>query len=346
MKFQPDMQYLLEAFRRIVETPSPVGFYSLLNPVLEAEASRFGFEVTYDRRGTPYIALDGQDNSKTVLIGAHSDTVGYVIRKIDANGMIRVRNLGGINFGSCEGETVTVHTRDGRSYTGLFACQSHSVHVFDDAKTLVRDENTCVVILDERVKTKADVNALGIFNGDFVSVEPRCQVTPNGYLKSRFIDDKAAIACCFTMLKYLHENNLKPKYRTLLAFPYTEEIGFGGTYVPEEVSEYVAIDIGLIGPDYDGDEFKVSICAKDAAAPYDVDLTNRLVDYARKSGCDYAVDVFYRYGTDGNASVRAGNNLRAAAFGMAVYCSHGMERTHLTGLENTMNLLLAYVLDI
>lgn len=346
MKFQPDMHYLVDCFRRMVETPSPVGFYTLLNPVLESEAASLGYAVTYDRRGTPYIALEGEDNSRTVMVGAHCDTVGYVVRRIDPNGMIRVRNLGGINFASCEGETVTVQTRDGRQYTGIFACQSHSVHVFDDAKTLERNENTCVVILDEKVRSKADVNALGIFNGDFVCVEPRCQLTPNGYLKSRFIDDKAAVACCFTLLKYLKEHDLKPQYRTLLAFPYTEEIGFGGTYVPEEVSEYVALDIGLIGPDYDGDEYKVSICAKDNAAPYDYDLTTRLVNYARKAGCDYAVDVFYRYGTDGNAAVRAGNNLRAAAFGMAVYCSHAMERTHLTGLENTMNLLLAYVLDI
>jgi putative aminopeptidase FrvX len=340
------MQYFLESFRRIVETPSPVGFYSLMNPVLEREAAELGFDVTYDRRGTPYITLDGEDNSRTVLVGAHSDTIGFVIRRIDANGMIRVRQLGGISYTSCEGETVTVHTRDGRQYTGLFACQSHSVHVFDDARSLLRDENTCMVILDEPVKSKADVNALGIFNGDFVSVEPRMQVTSNGYLKSRYIDDKAAIASVFTMLKYLKEQSLKPKYRTLLAFPYTEEIGMGGTYVPEEVSEYVAVDIGLIGPDYDGNEFKVSICAKDNAAPYDYDLTNRIIGYAQKAGCDYAVDVFYRYGTDGNAAVRAGNNLRAAAFGMAVYCSHGMERTHLTGLENTVKLLLAYVLDI
>ena len=154
------------------------------------------------------------------------------------------------------------------------------------------------------------------------------------------------MASCFTMLKYLSEKGLRPKYRTLLAFPYNEEIGFGGTYVPEEVSEYVAVDIGLIGPDYDGDEYKVSICAKDAAAPYDYDLTNRLIGYAEKAGCDYAVDVFYRYGTDGNAAARAGNDLRAAAFGMAVWCSHGMERTHMTGLENTVKLLTAYVLDI
>ena len=58
------------------------------------------------------------------------------------------------------------------------------------------------------------------------------------------------------------------------------------------------------------------------------------------------MDIFYRYGTDGSAAMRAGNDLRAAAFGMAVYCSHGMERTHIEGLKNTMNLLLAYVLDI
>lgn len=346
MKYQIDMDYLLDCFRQLVNTPSPVGYYAKLNPLLERLAGSFGREVTYDKRGTPYVILEGEDNSKTVMVGAHSDTIGLMVRRVDPDGMIRVRQLGGINYGSLEGETVTVHTRDGRDYTGLFACQSHSVHVFDDARTLERNENTMMVILDQPVSSKEEVYALGIRNGDYVSVDPRCQITPNGYLKSRFIDDKAAIACCFTMLKYLTENGLKPKYRTILAFPYTEEIGFGGTYVPGEVSEYVAVDIGLIGPDYEGSEHKVSICAKDNAAPYDYELTNRLISCAEKAGCDYAVDIFYRYGTDGNAAVRAGNELRAAAFGMAVYCSHGMERTHVTGLKNTMKLLLAYILDI
>ena len=346
MKFSVDMSYFMECFRVLVDTPSPVGYYTQLNPVLAELAASFGYDLTFDRRGTPYIVLEGQDNSKTVMLGAHSDTIGMVVRSIDRDGMIRVRQLGGMNFSSAEGETVTVHTRDGRNYTGLLACQSHSVHVFDNARTLERNEDNMIVILDQKIRSKEDVQALGIRNGDFISVDPRCQVTENGYLKSRFIDDKAAIACCFAMLKYLAETGEKPAFRTILAFPYTEEIGFGGTFVPEEVSEYVAIDIGLIGPQLDGDEYKVSICAKDASAPYDYDLTNRLIAYAEKSGCDYAVDVFYRYGTDGNAAVRAGNNLRAAAFGMAVYCSHGMERTHLVGLENTVNLLLAYVLDI
>lgn len=346
MKFQIDRQFLMNCFQDIVSVPSPVGYYVQMNPVLEKYAAMFGQAVTYDNRSTAYITLDGQDNSKTVLIGAHVDTLGLIVRRIDADGMIRVRNLGGINFTSLEGETVTIHTRNGKSYTGLAACQSHSVHVFDDARTLERNENTMMVLLDEDVHSKEDVTALGIRHGDFISIDPRCQITENGYIKSRFIDDKMAAACSFTMLKYLTEHHLKPKYRTILAFPYNEEIGLGGTYVPEEVSEYVAVDIGLIGPDYDGSERKVSICAKDNAAPYDYELTNRLIGYAEKAECDYCVDIFYRYGTDGNAAMRGGNNLRAAAFGMAVYCSHGMERTHMDGVEHTVNLMLAYTLDI
>ncbi len=345
MKFKTDNEFFCNCFKEIISVPSPTGYYVKMNPVLERYAEMLGEKVTYDNKSTAYITIDGEDNSKTVLIGAHADTVGMVVRTIDANGFLRVRQLGGVNYANLEGETVTVHTRDGREYTGLFACQSHSVHVFDDARTLERNENTMIVLLDEDVKSKDDVRALGIRNGDFISVDPRCFITENGYIKSRFIDDKAAIACCFTALKYLKENNIKPKYKTIFAFPYGEEIGFGGTYVPDEVSEYVAIDIGLIGPGYDGDEKSVSICAKDNAAPYDYMLTSRLIELAEKTECDYNVDIFYRYGTDANAAVRAGNNLRAAAFGMAVYCSHGMERTHIKGIENTINLLLAYLLD-
>ncbi|MCI6887610.1 MAG: M42 family metallopeptidase [Lachnospiraceae bacterium] len=346
MKYEIDEPYTTDCFETLVNVPSPVGYYVQINPVVERLAAELGKTVTYDHKHTAYITLDGEDNSKTVMIGAHLDTIGMIVRRIDDNGYIRVRQLGGMNFYSAEGETVTVHTRGGRSYTGLLACQSHSTHVFDDARTSSRDELTMILALDEPVKTRDDVLALGIRHGDVISIEPRFQKTPNGYIKSRFIDDKAAAACCFSMIKYLNAHNLKPKYRTLLAFPHYEEIGHGGAYIPAEVSEFVAVDIGLIGPDYDGNERKVSICAKDFATPYDYDLVNRLIRQAEQAECDYAVDIFYRYGTDANASWKAGNNLQAAAFGMACYCSHGMERTHITGLSNTVNLLLAYVLDL
>ena len=346
MKFQIDTAYLLDSFRKVIRVPSPAGYYVELNPVLAEMAGELGYEMTFDHKNTGYITLDGEDNSKTVLLGAHVDTLGFMVRKLDGDGMIRVRVLGGMNLHSAESEFVTVHTRDGRSYNGTFLCQSHSTHAFGDCTTLDRKENTMMVLLDEPVKSKADVYALGIRPGDYISLDPRCCITDNGYVKSRFIDDKGAVACAFAMLKYMKDNGLKPKYRTLVAFPHYEEMGLGGTYVPEGVTEYVAVDIGLVGPELDGNEHAVSICAKDAFTMYDYELTNRLIRYAEKADCPYAVDTFTRYSTDGAAALKGGNNLRSAAFGMAVYGSHGMERTHVDGLCATTNLMLAYAMDI
>lgn len=346
MKYQVDSNYLIDCFKTIVQTPSPTGFYMRLKPILEEYAAQLGLSITYDHKSTAYITLEGQDTTKTVLVGAHADTIGYVVRRIDGDGKIRINALGGINHCNAESATVTVHTRSGKDYTGLLTCQSHSTHVYSDARSLERTDDTMVILLDADVHSKAEVEALGIRHGDIISVDPQFEYTETGYLKSRFIDDKGAVACCFTALKYLAENNLKPKYNTIFAFPFYEEVGLGGSYIPAGVEEYVAVDIGLVGPDYDGDERKVSICAKDVTGPYDYELTNRLIGYAEKAELDYAVDIFYRYSTDAQAAQKAGHDLRIGLFGMAVYCSHGRERTHVTGLEATTNLLLAYVLDI
>ena len=345
MKYNIDKQHLIHSFERIINVPSPVGYYVELNPVLEEMAQELGLSVTHDNRSTTYITIPGKNPEKSIMVGAHADTLGMMIYKIEKDGKLRVRQLGGCNFNNLEGETVYIHTRDGRKYSGLLACQSHSVHVFEDARSLERNESTMMIILDENISSKEEVQALGISNGNFVSVDPRMQLTESGYLKSRFIDDKGAIACIFSVLKYLKEHNLQPAHNVIFAIPYNEEIGFGGTYIPDGVSEYLAVDIGLIGPDLEGNEHSVSICAKDNAAPYDYKLTNRLVECAKATDTKYALDVFYRYGTDANAAMRAGNNLRAVAFGMAVYCSHGMERTHMDGMIGTVNILLEYLLQ-
>ncbi|BCN31228.1 M42 family metallopeptidase [Anaeromicropila herbilytica] len=343
MKIENYRDYILNTMKDFIEVPSPVSYYEEILPLLEKYAINLGYDVTYDRKRTGYITLEGEDNSKTICVGAHLDTLGLIIKTINSDGSISVTQLGGINYSSIEGETVTVHTREGKKYTGLMTCISHSVHVFDDARTLQRDENSMVIMLDKNVTSEDEVIALGIEAGDIVSINPRFEYTEDGYIKSRFIDDKAAVASVFTALKYMKDNGIKPKYRTLLAFPFYEEIGHGGAYIPSEVEEYVAIDIGLIGPELNGSEYQVSICAKDNYSPYDRGLTTKLIQLAKENEVDYVVDVFYRYGTDANAAVRAGNNVYAAAFGMAVHSSHGVERTNIKAIEETIKLLIVYL---
>lgn len=343
MEIELDQNYLLRTMEELINTPSPVSYYEEVNPLLERYGAELSCAVTFDRKRTGYIRIPGKSSEKTRCVGTHLDTLGLIVRHIDGDGMIRVRNLGGINFNNIEGESVTIHTREGKCYTGLVACQSHSVHVFDDARTLERNEKTAMILLDEDVHSREDVKALGIENGDIVSLEPHFTVTESGFIKSRFIDNKASVACSLTVLKYLKEKGIVPAYDVLFAFPHYEEIGHGGSYIPPEVTEYIAVDIGVIGPEHNGRESAVSICKKDNFSPYDRVITRELVERAREIGIDYVEDIFYHYGTDGNAAVRAGNNVAAAAFGMGTFSSHGVERTTVKAVMATAQLLAAYL---
>ena len=344
MKYTVDEAYLLHTMQELIETPSPVGYPFRLNPILARMTEELGFDMALDRRDCGYVTVDGADADKTVLLTAHADTLGMMVRSINADGTLKIRVMGGLNLSTVDGETVTVHTRSGKDYTGLCLCRHHSTHAFTDATEMPRNEENIMILLDERVSTRAEVEALGIMNGDMISIDPRFQITENGFVKSRFIDDKGAMACCLTALKYMKDHGLKPKHRTILHFPPSEELGTGGSYLPEDVDEMIAVDIGLIGPDCNGNEFSVSICAKDAGQVYDYALTGKLIECAKKADCPYAVDLFLRYGSDVGAARRAGNNVRGALFGMAVYGSHGMERTHMDSLIGTTNLILEYLL--
>jgi putative aminopeptidase FrvX len=331
--------------REMINTPSPVSYYEEIHPLLEKIAAQFGYTITYNRRRTAYLKVEGKDSSKTICIDAHLDTLGLMIRHICSDGSLEVRNLGGINYNNIDGCSVKIHTRDNKTYTGLLVCKAHSTHVFDEARNMLREEKNMMITLDEDVHNAEDVRALGIEHGDIVSIDPNYQYTTNGYIKSRFIDDKAAVGAIFAVLEAMQKEQVQPAYTTLFAFPLYEEIGYGGVDLPSEIEEYVALDIGLIGPDYTGSEYKVSICAKDVYTPYDRALTSKLIRLAKEHDIAYSVDVFYHYGTDASAALRAGNNVYAAAFGMGCFSSHGMERCHISAVEETAKLLYAYLLS-
>ena len=64
---------------------------------------------------------------------------------------------------------------------------------------------------------------------------------------------------------------------------------------------------------------------------------------AEERKLDYAVDIYPRYGSDVGAAWSAGNDVKGALIGPGVHASHGMERTHYKGMENTIQLILAYL---
>ena len=137
------------------------------------------------------------------------------------------------------------------------------------------------------------------------------------------------MAVLLGLLKEMKEENTIPVNNLKILISNYEEVGFGASYLPEDIEELLAIDMGAMGDDLNGSELKVSICAKDSSGPYDYEMTNRLIALAEEKEISYVVDVFPHYGSDVSAALRGGNNIRGALIGQGVNASHGMERTHV-----------------
>lgn len=332
---------ILEFGKEVLSIPSPTGFTNNVIEFLLKECEKRGVPAYKAVNGNLIAEIKGESDY-IVGLAAHADTLGAMVRSVKADGTLRFSVLGGPILPTYDGEYCTVITRDGKKFTGTFLSNSPAAHVHKDAKSAPRNEETMHVKLDEEVCCKEDVLKLGIGNGDFIAVDPKTVITENGFIKSRFLDDKISVAILFNVMDYLIENNITPKYTIKFIITVHEEEGFGASYIPE-VNELLAVDMGCVGEDLDGSEYKVSICAKDTGCPYNFDMTNRLISLAKSEKLDYAVDIFPYYSSDVITALRGGNNIRGALIGSGVAASHGMERTHLKGVTNTMKLVLAYI---
>ena len=338
-----DESYCLDSFRRLLAADSTTGQYEEVQRVVCAMLDELGVPYTLVRKGGVIADLGGE--GEALCVTAHLDDIGLMVRHLNADGTLNVCPVGGLYPFYCMAENVRVHTRGGRVFTGTVCRTPNSVHVTEEELRAVAPDfrsNVCVV-LDEDVKSAADVRALGIETGDMIALEPRCTVS-NGYVKSRFVDDKACAAVLLAAIRALRENGLALKRKVYAYFAVYEEIGHGTTWLPADVKDILAIDIAPTGPEQNSDEHKVSIFAKDSRFPYHWGMTNELRQTAIDAGVDYVMDIFTpHYGTDCDGSILAGYDVRHAAIGPGTANSHGYERTHLDGLRSTYELLLAYL---
>ena len=334
-------EYIVEQTEKVIGIDSPTGYHYNVQKYLVDTIQAMGFEVRTLRKGGVIANLGGEGNPLMML--AHVDTLGAFVHYIKGNGRLAISN-GTLNPNNIETENVRVITRSGAVYEGTIQLENASVHVNPDVNA-ERKFTNLEVVLDEDVTSKEDVEKLGICAGDFLAVEPRFQVTEKGYIKSRFLDDKASSGGLLGIAKYVSEHPGCLKRNVQLFFTTFEEIGHGASAgIPEEIEDLLAVDMGCVGDHLACTEKQVSICANDSSGAYPFEMTNELIEVAKEHGIDYAVDIYPSYGSDAGAALRSGKDVRYALIGQGVYASHGYERTHKDGMKQTFELALNYVL--
>ena len=286
------MEQLKQTLRELMAIDSTTGFFPEMDNYLLAEAKRMGIKAVELNKGGVRYDFGGTGNP--VTIAAHVDAIGLMVRQINSDGTLSVIKVGGVHPYYALDWNCRVHARNGRIYTGTVRRKNPSVHLMSatERETPMDLDTNLILLLDEDVCSRADVEALGITCGDQVAIETRYQETEKGFIKSRYLDDKASAATLLALAQRIADGRVKPNRKVSLLFTEYEEIGHGGACgIPADTKDLIAVDIGCIGLDHDSDEHKVTIATKDASFPYHTVLTDELVKLCEAKGIAYALDM-------------------------------------------------------
>jgi putative aminopeptidase FrvX len=342
-----DQEYFVDFLVKLLNTTSPTGFAEPAIAFVEKELSQFKqLSFSRTRKGALVVKWEVQSDLPPVALTAHVDTLGAVVKEIKSNGRLRLIHIGGIQWPSVETEGVWIFTSKGEKIRGSVLSDTASGHVHgaDGSKT-PRDDEHMEVRLDVRTTAEKETRELGINIGDCVAFDPRVEVT-NGFIRSRFLDDKACVANLVAAIKSMVDAGLSPARTVYFHISNYEEVGHGAAAgIPSEVAELVTVDMAVVGVGQASDEFHATLCIKDSGGPYHFGLTNKLRALAEKHNIPYKPDVYLYYGSDGEAFWRAGGDVALALIGPGIDASHNYERAHMDGLNATTNWIMAYLLD-
>lgn len=328
----------------LLNIDSPTGMYSDIESYIVSFLHDYGLKPNLMRKGGAWVDLGGVGDVLYIMV--HCDTIGLVVNGINSDGTLKVTYIGGLRAHSSERANVRLYTKNGRMFTGtiqrIHSCV-HSAPIGFNEQPANYDTNLCLM-LDELLHTEKEVQELGIQKGDIIALTPDFIFTDNGFVKSRYLDDKVNVAIMLTLINELHQKCIELKKHVMIGFTMYEEIGHGGSWIPPGVQDVLSVDIALVGPTTTSKEDAVTIYTQDTRFPYHYGMLQELVETAETAGVRYNLDIMYpKGGTDSDSTILAGYDVRHAAIGPGVIGSHGYERAHLLGIQNTYQLLKNYI---
>ena len=265
-----NQEYLVDFLVKLLNIHSPTGFAEPAIAFVEEELSQFSqLQLRRTRKGALIAKWQVESDLPPVALTAHVDTLGAVVKEIKSKGRLRLSRIGGIQWPSVETEGVWVFTSKGEKIRGSVLIDTASGHVHGGAGSETpRNDEHMEVRLDARTTSEKETRELGINIGDCVAFDPRVEVT-NGFIRSRFLDDKACVANIVSAIKSMVDAGQSPTRTVYFHISNYEEVGHGASAgIPSDVVEVVTVDMAVVGKGQESDEFNVTLCTKDGGGPY------------------------------------------------------------------------------
>lgn len=165
-----------------------------------------------------------QQSAKKVMIFAHMDEIGLIVRQIEPNGFLRVDRVGGVHVQILPGTRVQVLSRTG-AIPGIIGVKSHH---FMKAKEKEKVPSVESLYVDVGACTAEEVNQLGIGMGDFLCFQPQFTELTNDLISNKAMDNRAACAVLIELAKSIHQQSLSLNWDVYLVACVQEEVNIRG----------------------------------------------------------------------------------------------------------------------
>ena len=233
---------LRELTTRLMLIPGLSGYEGRVRKALAAELTALGVTSKSDRLGNLMATLPGDPAAPSVMLFAHMDQLGLIVRKIEANGLVRVERLGGVPEKSLPAQPVLFCVGEGRDVPGLIANKSHHATGQDEKYRVLPYPE---LYIDAGFASAAEVLAAGIDVGTPIVYAPKAIVLAGQRLAGTSIDDRAACAVIIEAARALLPIKARPTLH--LVFSVQEEFNLrGAVTAAQALKPDIAIQLDLI----------------------------------------------------------------------------------------------------
>jgi putative aminopeptidase FrvX len=341
-RFVPLLDELLRAH-------APSGQEEEVDAILRREAGPLCDETWMDPSDN-FVGLLRGGKGPAVRVFAHKDELAMMVKRVEADGRLTVRELGGLQPWAI-GQGMVDILGDGGTIPGVlsFSC----MHTSRENAALWKAKNErplswdAVFVFTRR--TKDELAGLGVHAGTRVVVgrQRKGISRVSDCVCAYFLDNRAAVAVGLAALRDLRERSVKPAGDVYLIGTSVEEIGGGSSAyasrtLPGDVS--LAVDVGPVHKEYGTELSDQPIVAyRDGRTIYTKAVCDRLMGLGREIGLSPQTACVESYGSDASLSRTNGQTARCGLLAFPTENTHGMEIAPIGGMLNTARLLARFL---
>ena len=338
--------------RDLVSISGPCGFEHEVARYLYNRLKGVADEIWVDGLGNVIAKKAGAHPGPTLMLSAHADEVGFIVKKIEANGLIRFEKIGGHDDRTILNERVVIRTQDGTLRQGVIGCISAHMMRFDNTQ-LVRKHSE--MYIDVGAKDAAGVARLGIQVADPITWYTPYEEFGESRAMGHGFDDRAG---CAVLCKCLEDIDFSQVHGTVyFVFSSQEELGLRGARV---ASQQIAADVAIaVDTTACSDTFEammdntlcmgrgVGIKVMDFSLLASVHVRKKLQRLAQQQDIPHQLEIFCGIGTDAGEMHKEKAGVPTSVLSIPSRYAHcPVEVIDLGDLQAAKDLLSAFILDM